>query len=141
VIADQLIKYVVTARTLLHQSIVLFPGFLSITHIRNSGAAFSMFSGHNAILALIGITFIVFIGYYLPRLARKSLWGGLSVALIMAGALGNLIDRMMRGYVIDYIDVKWFSIFNLADVYINIGVALLILLLIFDRRKQTSTKG
>lgn len=87
--------------------------------VKNMGTVFGLFQGHNLAFILINITVILFIVYYL----RKEN----SLIFILGGALGNLIDRLIYGYVVDFIDLKIWPSFNLADVFIIMGIILLIL--------------
>jgi signal peptidase II len=132
--ADQLIKYAVTSNFLLNESRAIIPGFLSITYFRNRGGAFSLLSwlplGWGRmffIAATLGA--LVFIYYLFRSNELDSRLGRASLTLIAGGGLGNLIDRLVHGEVIDFIlfyyhDYYW-PAFNLADSCITVGVALL----------------
>ncbi|WP_159592149.1 signal peptidase II [Chelativorans xinjiangense] len=128
---DQAIKTLVEARLPLHERLDVLP-FLALLHSRNTGVAFSMFSGVDGLwlsLAVLGV--IVFIAVLAVRTEATQIFARLGFALIIAGALGNLIDRAVRGYVVDYVyfhtPVWSFAIFNLADAFITIGAGLVIL--------------
>jgi signal peptidase II len=131
VISDQIIKFLIETSMDYQQQIDLLP-FLALFRVHNNGIAFSMLSGLHD-LALIGLTIVV-IGFvsYLWWSTASARWisrGGF--ALIIGGAIGNLIDRSLHGYVIDYILFhlpSWsFAVFNLADAYISIGAALVVI--------------
>ncbi|MDZ5697191.1 signal peptidase II [Chelativorans sp. M5D2P16] len=131
VVLDQAIKFVVEARLPLHQGIDLLP-FLALLHSRNTGVAFSMFSGVGGLwlsLAVLGV--IAFIAVLAFRTEATQLFARVGFALIIGGALGNLIDRALRGFVVDYVYFHtpfWsFAIFNLADAFITVGAGLVIL--------------
>ncbi|MBZ9653906.1 signal peptidase II [Phyllobacterium lublinensis] len=131
VISDQIIKYLVETGMDYQQQIDLLP-FLALFRVHNDGIAFSMLSGlHDA--ALIGLTVVVigFVSYLWWTTARDRWISRTGFALIIGGAIGNLIDRSLHGYVVDYILFhlpSWsFAVFNLADAYISIGAALVVM--------------
>jgi len=123
-------------------AVKLIPGFLSLTYIRNTGAAFGIFSNQTPVLTLISVVFVLFVIYYYVnmknwvRAHNYAPLRSISLAIILGGALGNLFDRVFRGYVIDYIDVRYFSVFNFADIMINAGVGLILLTAILRYRNR-----
>jgi signal peptidase II len=136
---DQWIKQLVESRLEMEQLLPLLP-FLGLYRTWNEGIAFSMFSNVSD-AALIAMTTLIigFVSYLWWRAPRASLWSQLGFALVISGALGNLIDRALLGYVIDYVlfhtPVWSFAVFNLADVFISIGAALILLQEFIDWRK------
>ena len=118
--------------------------FVRIIHLQNKGTAFGLFSDQNQINLLISIIAIaasLFIIYYFPKIERKE--RALRVALILqlAGAVGNLISRIRYGYVLDFISVGTFPVFNIADSSITIGLVVLIVSMLLQElkeRKKTS---
>jgi len=136
---DQLSKQWIRATLSLGES---FPpiGPLTIIHIQNPGAAFGLFSSQTLILSILALAgLIAMIGFY-PYVSRIASWGGFSLALIFAGATGNLIDRVWRGYVTDFIYVRLWSdvywpAFNIADSCITIGTCILAISVLFTFRK------
>lgn len=133
IILDQLTKVIVARTMALYQSIAIFDGLFSFTYVRNPGAAFGIFAGNAEIfrrpfLILVSILASGFIVTLLHRLDGRE--RGLITALtfILGGAVGNLIDRMIYGEVIDFLDVYWrnyhWPAFNVADSFITIGVAI-----------------
>ncbi len=118
--------------------------FLSLTLACNTGAAFSLLEGQSALLAVIGIFLAALFAYLIVRLPKDRVLEGSAFSLILAGAIGNVIDRLTRGCVVDFIHVhhgNWhFPIFNLADSAITIGAALWILSLIMDQREDFPAK-
>lgn len=124
-------------------SVKIIPGSLSLTYIRNTGAAFGIFSGKTPLLSVVSIIFIMLLLIYYFKKGRqegnysRSLLFKLSLASMLGGALGNLADRIFRGYVIDYVDVRYFSVFNFSDIMINVGVGLLLLGFVMKRSKKT----
>jgi len=110
--------------------------FFSFSHIANDGGAFGIFGGANTILAVSAVAAIVIVAaYYLfPPLNHWLIRSGL--ALILGGALGNLLDRIYQGHVTDFIDFIHFPAFNVADAAINVGVAAVIIAILFaDSRR------
>lgn len=128
---DQVIKFI--CNLYLHNNVNIIPGILSLTYAENNGIAFSMLSGNRMFIVLISIVIIVFLVLFLYKdfILKKeiSLFKELTFGILLGGILGNLIDRITRGVVIDYVSIKIFSynfpIFNLADVAITIGVILI----------------
>jgi signal peptidase II len=133
---DQLTKAAVRATLPLHASREIVPGLLDITHVRNTGAAFGIlnavdFPFKTAVIAIIATAALVGVGLYAASLAHHQLVARLGLALIIGGAAGNLLDRIVAGSVVDFVDVYWrtyhFWAFNVADSAITIGVAIMIL--------------
>ena len=128
---DQLTKFIIKSTLALGES---FPvsGFFQFTHVHNTGAAFSIFRDHTFLLAIcsmIGVVILLFLVFYLSKRVEflSSLPAKISLGLIMGGTLGNLIDRLSYGYVIDFIDFSFFATFNVADSAITVGAILLAL--------------
>lgn len=128
-IADQLTKYWVTLRIKPHNTVPLVENVLHFTYSENTGAAFSIFRGMQSFLVILTSIGMALIFVYMVKIKGdgKALLQ-LSLALILAGGVGNLIDRLRLGYVIDFIDVRLinFAIFNVADILISVGMFLLI---------------
>ena len=133
---DQLTKAIVRATLPMHESVTIVPGFVDFTHVRNSGAAFGIlnaaeFPFKELVIALIATAALIGIGIYAASLAHHQLVARVGLALIIGGAAGNLIDRVVAGSVVDFVDVYWqswhFWAFNVADSAITIGVAIMIL--------------
>jgi signal peptidase II len=104
-----------------------------IAYSHNTGVAFSLFEGHPEILTIVGLLIVAgAIYFYATQLPNHRLGVQLIMGLIMGGAFGNLIDRVRLGYVVDFIQVGWFPIFNLADSAISVGAALLMLQFLRD---------
>jgi signal peptidase II len=132
---DQLTKWEVTRGMRLHESIPIIPDFFSLTYIRNSGAAFGILAGSNAGVRMVffGLTSVLalaLLGTIYARLSSGDWIGQMSVAAICGGAIGNLIDRVRFGEVIDFLDFSlWehhWPAFNVADAAITVGVCFLI---------------
>jgi signal peptidase II len=130
---DQLTKMIVDRTMPLHESIPVIDGLFSLTYVRNTGAAFGIFAGsHEAFrlpfLILISVIAIGFIFAMLKRLREQEIGLTTALAFILGGAIGNLIDRVLHGEVIDFLDFYWsnyhWPAFNLADSFITVGVAI-----------------
>ncbi len=134
IVLDQLIKIIVDANMMVSQSIPVIQDVLHFTYVQNEGAAFGIFQGQRWIL--VGVTSVVILaGIYL--LAAKKLKSNFliwSVALVIAGGVGNLIDRIFRHFVIDYIEVRLinFAVFNFADCCVVIGTIMIVCYLLFS---------
>ncbi len=126
---DQLSKWWVMQQFHLQESWPLLPGLFHLTYVRNPGAAFSLFSQDGSWLRWLslGVSLaLVALALFGPRLPRWEQWG---YGLILAGALGNGIDRFSQGTVVDFLDLRLirFPVFNIADVLINLGLLCLIM--------------
>jgi signal peptidase II len=143
IVLDQVTKAVVRANLPLHSTRPVIPGFLDLIHVENAGVAFGLMNefAHPqrgwltlglAVAALIGIS------YYARQLQRTERLARFGLSLILGGAVGNLIDRMRNGFVVDFIDVYWrgwhFWAFNVADAAISVGAALVFLELVRGTR-------
>jgi len=133
---DQLTKAAIRATVPLHTSITVVAGFMDFTHVRNTGAAFGIlnvaeFPYKTVVIALIATAALIGVGMYAASLAHHQLVARIGLALIIGGAAGNLLDRIIAGSVVDFVDVYWrthhFWAFNVADSAITIGVAIMIL--------------
>ncbi|PSJ55669.1 signal peptidase II [Kumtagia ephedrae] len=128
---DQWIKWLVETRLAMHDPVELLP-FLALYRTYNTGVAFSMFSwvGDRGLVA-ISIAVIAFVLYLALRSDPRQVLARLGFALIVSGAIGNVIDRAIHGHVIDYIffhtPVWSFAVFNLADAFISVGAAAVVL--------------
>ena len=136
VAVDQATKAMVRASVPVHDSVTVIPGFLDITHALNSGAAFGIlnyadFPFKTVLIAVIATAALIGVGIYAASLSHHQLVARIGLALIIGGAAGNLIDRVLAGSVVDFVDVYWrthhFWAFNVADSAISVGVTILIL--------------
>ena len=137
VLADQFTKALVVANIPLGGHVAFLPGFLDFTYVRNTGAAFSSFEGMQWLFALIFLVFTlgIFYEYFRKRMPFSNFerW---MIAAIYAGGLGNMIDRMRLGYVVDMIETQFmeFPVFNVADCFITCGcIALFVSLGFFNK--------
>lgn len=126
---DQISKLLVVNLLTKTDSITIIKNFFYLTYINNDGAAFSILVGKRIFLILIAVLVIVMLIRYIKKNNIQNKLELVSISLIIGGSLGNLMDRVIRGYVIDFLDFKIFNynfpIFNLADTFIVIGVFLL----------------
>lgn len=138
--ADQGIKYYIANNLALGSTHTFIPGLLSLTSLRNDGAAWSILTGRIDIFIVITIVAVIVLAYAMWRLRAQRLymWG---ISFMMAGTLGNFIDRIRLGYVVDMFQLdfmKSFPISNFADWCLTAGVILLIVAVIFDRDDNTT---
>ncbi|HQD51757.1 MAG TPA: signal peptidase II [Bacillota bacterium] len=123
VLLDQLTKYLVASTMEVGQSFSLIEDFLAITYVRNPGAAFGVLPYRTAFLIVVTLIVVGLIVYFYHVLPASYTLLRLGMALQLGGALGNLIDRVRNVFVVDFIDLKFFPpVFNLADLFIVIGV-------------------
>ena len=129
VAADQFAKYLTVANIPLFSDVPFIPGLLQLTYVQNTGAAFSSFRGQQWLFALIFVVFTLFLIWELKKnslgLKPVERW---CVVAVWAGGLGNMLDRVRLGYVVDMIEVEFirFPVFNVADCFITCGCVLLI---------------
>jgi signal peptidase II len=134
VVVDQLTKRLVDTSMQLYQSVELVP-FFQLTYLRNQGAAFSFLAGAGGwqrwFFIGLAVAASALICFWLKRMDKERRWEAAAWALVLGGALGNLIDRVVYGYVIDFLDVyygQWhWPAFNVADSAITVGVAMLLI--------------
>ena len=136
VAVDQATKAMVKEALPLQDSVTIIPGLMDFTHVLNSGAAFGILNGVNfpfktVLIAVIAMAALIGVGLYATSISHHQLAARIGLALIIGGAAGNLIDRVLFGSVVDFVDVYWrsyhFWAFNVADSAISVGVAIMIL--------------
>lgn len=136
---DQLVKILIDRNMFFGESISLIGDFFHITYVQNRGIAFGIFQGKVDLISIATVIAIIgIIVYFLKNVKKSNLFERMAYIFIISGAIGNMIDRLTRGYVVDMIDFRgiWSFVFNIADVYINLGVILLLLDLLVKRRKD-----
>lgn len=140
---DQLTKFIVATRMELGESIPVLGEYFKITSHRNSGAAWGMFEGRMLFFYIITVIVIVFLIYFYKSEAKNNLMMQVGITLLLAGAIGNFIDRLLFQEVVDFIDVLIinydFPIFNVADSALTVGVIVL-LIEVFITGKGNDTK-
>lgn len=128
---DQWVKFWVVAHIELGQMRAWLPGLVSLTYLKNFGAAFSILQNQQGLFTVITLVVISAAIYYYMKHIQDSYWLLVAISLIIAGGLGNFIDRIRLGYVVDmfHLDFMNFAIFNVADSYLTVGVAILFIYL------------
>lgn len=140
--ADQALKAWVVRSIPLNASAAqqraLIPGVVHLTHIRNSGVAFGMFSGGRWLFLALLAAFCVLVVWALVRRKLSAPWERWLAVLAMAGAIGNGIDRALYGYVVDMFELEFmhFAVFNIADIVINVCCILFVLLMLLRREPE-----
>ncbi|MBP2619839.1 signal peptidase II [Streptococcus panodentis] len=136
VLLDQLVKFYIVSDFKLGQVRDFIPQLVSLTYLQNTGAAFSMLENQQWLFTLV--TFLVIGGavYYLIKHLHASKWLLAGLTLVIAGGLGNFIDRLRQGFVVDMFQLEFihFAVFNVADMYLTFGVAILLLLMIKEEK-------
>lgn len=120
---DQLVKYQVLQNIDLGEHVPFIPYILDLTFVKNTGAAFSMFSEHTWVLTLISLVMSIVLAAAIWKNFFRHPLGKLTLTLLLGGAIGNLIDRALRGYVVDMFNVLFmeFAVFNVADICVVVG--------------------
>ena len=133
VILDQVTKILVAGNMVLYESIPVIPKLFSLTYIHNYGAAWGMFSEHRWVFLIITAAALMIMPIILYRYRKLHFLFGFSLSMILAGAIGNMIDRVFLGYVVDFIEAVFidFPIFNVADICVVVGAVLMAIYLIF----------
>ena len=128
---DQATKHVVRASFALHESRPVIPGFFSLTYVQNRGAAWGILSGWGFLLVALAVVMLVVLARYRAKIFGDGLLGRIAFILLSGGIIGNLIDRAVLGYVVDFLDFyagqSHFPAFNVADSCICVGVGIYLL--------------
>ena len=129
IILDQLVKAYVVQNIALGEVKSWIPNLVSLTYLQNRGAAFSILQDQQLLFAVITLVVVVGAIWYLHKHMEDSFWMVLGLTLIIAGGLGNFIDRISQGFVVDmfHVDFINFAIFNVADSYLTVGVIILLI--------------
>lgn len=139
-ILDQITKFIITKTMQIGDSFEVIPNFLSITSHRNNGAAWGILSGKMVFFYIITVIILIILIVFFIKEAKHNLLMQIAISLLFAGALGNFIDRVLNGEVVDFVDTYIFSynfpIFNVADSSLTIGVVLVIIALLRDMRTE-----
>lgn len=142
IVLDQLTKWLVVENMALGERVWVFEPYFSLLSHRNRGAAWGMLEGQMWLFAIVTIIVVIGIIYYFHTEAKGHRLFSVSLMLLLGGALGNFIDRMLKGEVVDFLSVLIpviqydFPIFNIADAALSIGVGLLIIHVILDEKKN-----
>ncbi|MDE1548790.1 signal peptidase II [Jeotgalibaca caeni] len=142
IVVDQLTKWGIVQNFELYEEQVLIPGWFSLFYIQNTGAAWGIFAGRMWFFYIITAVVVLYLVYTFHKSKIQHKLAGWSFAFILAGAIGNFIDRLMNGYVVDMFrfDFINFPIFNVADVCLVIGVGLMIIYVLFFEEDETEIK-
>ncbi len=138
---DQWTKSLIRRNLVFNDAWIPFPqlgSFVQIVNWRNTGAAFGIFQGMNVVFTVIAFVIILVIGLYFPQIPQSDYFFRLALALQLSGAVGNLIDRLARGYVTDFISIGSFPVFNIADSCITMGVIVLMIGIWVEERRLTN---
>ena len=137
IVADQIFKNWIVANIQLGDTEKIWPNVLSLTYIKNDGAAWSSFSGQQwFFLILTPIVLVVALWFLWKKMAQN--WYFIGLTLIIAGALGNFIDRIRQGFVVDMFQTEFinFPIFNIADILLSVGFVLLFIAILTDKETK-----
>lgn len=143
-IADQITKYMALTRLKPVGSVTFIDGFMDFTFVENRGAAFGILNGKVWLLLIVAVIICVVIIAAMLRMpdTKEYKWLKWSLMLILAGAVGNVADRIFRGYVVDFFEftfIKW-PVFNMADIYVVVGTIVMAILVLFVIKDDKNVK-
>ncbi len=141
ILLDQISKFLIENSMELGDSLPVIEGIFHITYILNPGAAFGILENQRLFFILIATIMILMTGYIYPRIPQKSKMLRLGVGMLFGGAVGNLIDRIRTGLVVDFFDFKIWPIFNIADIFIVVGVGMIIITMFYADCKMKGEKN
>ena len=146
IFADQLTKQLVVNFLDREEPFYVIKGVFRFSYVENRGAAFGMLDGHRWVFMIISTVAIVGIIFYMWKFCRDSKLLCLGLSLIVGGGIGNMIDRIFLGYVIDFLDFcafpnLWMWVFNVADAFVCVGAAIVVLSLLIDIVKDSKKKA
>ena len=144
-VADQLTKALVVANLAVGEQARLLGDLVQVWHAQNRGAAFSLFQGGTVVFLIVSVLSIGMVAYFHRSLRDRSLWLHVVLGIVLGGTLGNFIDRLLQGYVTDWLsigigDTRW-PTFNVADSSVVVGIGILVIYLFLtspDRREATA---
>lgn len=142
VLVDQVVKYWAVTVLAPIGSIPLIPGILQLTYVENRGAAFSLLENQIWLFVLLAAAVVGAIVYAFRKNLIQNTWGKISLLIICAGAVGNVIDRVVHHYVVDMIEVLFihFPVFNIADIYVTVGVVMFAIYYLFQHKDSDETE-
>ena len=142
VILDQLSKSYIQANMRLGESIPILPDIFHITYILNPGAAFGLFADQTFFFIALAVVMMLAVVCFYPAIKKETAWMQIGVGLLVGGAVGNLIDRIQIGKVVDFFDFRIWPIFNIADIGIVCGAFLIIVASFLEKDKsEVNTHG
>ncbi len=136
---DQASKFYVVKNFVEGESLPIIGNFFHFTYVKNRGVAFGVLQNKLFLITFVGVAAVGIIGYYVFQSVKKEEWvARIAYIFIMSGAIGNILDRIYRGYVVDFIDFRgiWTFVFNIADVWINVGVVFLLIQYAIEDKKR-----
>ena len=137
VILDQITKAIVVSQLELYEEAAFLPGLVRFYHTRNTGAAFSMFSDNRWVFMVFSVIAMALMTYLLIKFHGRHWLLSVSLAAVLGGGIGNMIDRVLCGYVVDFLDFQFmkFAVFNVADIFVTCGSVALAVYIIFIEPK------
>ena len=138
ILVDQIVKIIISSTMDVGETIPVIKDIFHFTYIRNEGAAFGMLSEHRWVFMIISSVAIVAMCIYLFKFCKERMLTRIGVALVIGGGIGNMIDRILLGYVVDMIDCRFidFYIFNVADSCVCVGAGIVFLGVLLDTIKE-----
>lgn len=142
IVLDQVVKYLVRANIPLGGHVPFLPHLLELTYVRNTGAAFSILAQHTWVLTLVSLVVVIAMAVALWRKVLRHPLGVIPAVMVLSGGVGNLIDRVLFGYVTDMFNTLFmnFAVFNVADICITVGGLWLVVYVIFGYEKLEPKK-
>ncbi len=142
---DQITKYFAVALLQDNSSVHLIGNFLRFTYVENRGAAFGILQNQRLFFIISTVVLVAFLIYMIVFNKKVTTATKLTLSLILSGAIGNFIDRLRLGYVIDFVDVRFgdfydFPVFNVADSCLVVGVIILVILILFNKFEKSENK-
>ena len=141
IVLDQLVKWAVVSNIKLGEVKGFVPSIMSLTYLQNTGAAFSILENQQWLFTIITLVVIGGAIWYLIKNIKGSFWLISGLTLIIAGGLGNFIDRLRQGFVVDMFQVDFinFAVFNVADTYLTFGVLIMLLVIIKEENNESES--
>jgi len=140
IVVDQTVKRYMVHLLRSQDPVQIIGELLQLTMVTNTGVAFGLFQGFSQVLSVLSAVLIVVVIYYLLKTLGRSFITTFALSLVLGGAIGNLIDRVRLGYVLDFIKVPYWPAFNVADSCIVVGVSILVLHMLWEDRRQRSAR-
>lgn len=142
VFLDQVSKYLVLKNIPMYENVPVLDGVFHFTYVENKGAAFGMLSDARWVFMVISVVAIAAFIIYLIKWKPENMLLKVSLSMIIGGGIGNMIDRVMRGSVVDFIEVEFmqFAIFNVADIFVCVGCGLMMLYVILSEIEESKKK-
>ncbi|MBE6099803.1 MAG: signal peptidase II [Anaerovibrio sp.] len=137
-IIDQLVKGYITASMHLGQSVPVIKNYFYITYVLNPGAAFGIFENQRLFFIGVALVLLGVVIYFRKQLMKEHMLVQYGVGLLVGGAIGNLYDRLQNGLVVDFLDFRFWPVFNIADVAICVGAGLIMFDICFRRQENDS---